>query len=557
MAVLLILFLSAVAAFEATSKTQSVVFGKSFAAEMMQVVGAIEAAIPGTEMGSFLSKITAGDFESQQRARVMAATVGVDSAMLETNPQRFIAELLEGIERFSQQSGGGSMARALQMEVLAGLGGVSLTELQGALRVAETGTAADHLRTFAGPQLTDSEREALTKEEQRVITAVDSKAAANMKDFALSLAGTHVAFTALDTVSETLRKSFYEFDGELTALARRLGLISGGMAGMNMSKEATGIGSLLAFGAGGLAAARYGGRAMRAVGQGTARAAQATGRGLGRAGRAVAGPWGRTGTVAQATRGMGPFGGINPHTGLPHNVPQTLTPRAAAGGAGKAALLGRGASRIPILGGAIAGGMEYMETGDTSRAVSTGVGAAAGGWAGAAGGAAAGAAIGSVVPIIGTAAGALIGGILGGFGGGWFGGEAGKAINDTLIDPEETQQRRAEAALTEAEALKFKGTPEELRALAEQDALAAAQLEESQKQTSYMEIIAESLGSDNPSYDGTGYARMPTPIYEERYQGRFGTDEGDAWENVYYTQSYTDAQNRIAAQTAAERGVNS
>jgi hypothetical protein len=134
---------------------------------------------------------------------------------------------------------------------------------------------------------------------------------------------------------------------------------------------------------------------------------------------------------------------------------------AGAAGAGKAV---RGVKAIPktgVLGGArgllrtapligalLGGGKsaydEYQESGNATRAASTGVGAAAGGalgaWGGAEAGAMGGAALGTLLfPGVGTAIGGALGGVggalIGGFGGSWLGGKAGKAGYDALATP--------------------------------------------------------------------------------------------------------------------------
>ena len=94
-------------------------------------------------------------------------------------------------------------------------------------------------------------------------------------------------------------------------------------------------------------------------------------------------------------------------------------------------------SRVPVIGGLVAGGLEYAEHGDASRAVAAGGGAVGGALAGAA----AGAAIGSVVPIVGTAIGGILGGIIGGLGG----EKAAKAVHDQFDDEFMHEQKMREA----------------------------------------------------------------------------------------------------------------
>jgi hypothetical protein len=111
-----------------------------------------------------------------------------------------------------------------------------------------------------------------------------------------------------------------------------------------------------------------------------------------------------------------------------------VTPKSGMLGAAGSAL-----KRAPIIGALLGGGIEgyeeYQESGNATRAVSTGAGAAAGGGLGAWGGASAGAALGAFGGPVGMAIGGLLGAIGGGIGGSWLGGKAGKGAYDMLATP--------------------------------------------------------------------------------------------------------------------------
>jgi len=120
--------------------------------------------------------------------------------------------------------------------------------------------------------------------------------------------------------------------------------------------------------------------------------------------------------------------------------------KAAAGAAGavtpKSGILGKTGSvlrRAPLIGSLLGGGLagydEYQESGNATRAASTGVGAAAGGGLGAWGGATTGAALGAFGGPVGMAIGGLLGAAVGGIGGSYLGGKAGKAGYDALATP--------------------------------------------------------------------------------------------------------------------------
>ena len=121
--------------------------------------------------------------------------------------------------------------------------------------------------------------------------------------------------------------------------------------------------------------------------------------------------------------------------------------KASALGAGKvvpkSGLMGRAAGgalrRAPLIGALLGGGYEaydeYQESGNATRAASTGVGAAAGGGLGAWGGAATGAALGAFGGPVGIAIGGLLGAAIGGYGGTMLGAKAGRGTYDALATP--------------------------------------------------------------------------------------------------------------------------
>ena len=568
---------AAVDAFAEVSKVQSLIFSKSMALEMQGVVAAMEAALPKTGLQEFAAKVMAGDSESQLGARRMAARLGVDVGLQQSDPKEFLAQLIDGISSYAAQAGSDPLGKAVNLEALGSLGGIDLSDIQAADRTSTHAgsqgmSTSDLLSTTA---LTAAEQAKADDAQQKLVTAVDAEASRNMKNFAMSLAGTSTAFTVLNTVSQTVRDSLYEVDGGLTALAKTLGGITGAKAGFNMTKTALDIGSFGAMLGGAVTLGKSlfsGARRLFGGGKGGGGGGGAGGGGAGggggsrayRAGQRVRGGanwlkgdvWGKGGNVARAGQGIGLSNALNPHTGLPHNVPQSFKsvgrmPRAM--GTAKAAF-GKGASRMPLIGGLIAGGLELAETGDKSRAAMT----AGGSMGGAMVGAATGAAIGSVVPIIGTAIGGLIGGIFGA----WGGGEAGKALNDANDPDFVARQAKQNAAEQErmAHERSFQGSPADLKAQAETDALAAASLDEQKDANKFLEVIANRIGGGEPVGQegigqGMGSAHL-APQGQETYKtlGTEGNDV-DGWENVYYLRSYNEAANRIRKQEAA-RGSN-
>ena len=113
---------------------------------------------------------------------------------------------------------------------------------------------------------------------------------------------------------------------------------------------------------------------------------------------------------------------------------------------GPAKVLGKVATKIPLVGGLLAGGIdaneEYEKSGDMKKAATVGTASAAGSMGGAVAGAAAGAVIGSVVPVVGTA----IGGVIGAIAGGYLGSKAGKTLGGAAYDIATTPALTAKSA---------------------------------------------------------------------------------------------------------------
>lgn len=108
----------------------------------------------------------------------------------------------------------------------------------------------------------------------------------------------------------------------------------------------------------------------------------------------------------------------------------------------KSGLLGKASGalrRAPLIGALLGGGFEaydeYKESGNATRAASTGVGAAAGGGLGAWGGATTGAALGAFGGPVGIAIGGLLGALAGGIGGSYLGSKAGRGVYDAVASP--------------------------------------------------------------------------------------------------------------------------
>jgi hypothetical protein len=112
---------------------------------------------------------------------------------------------------------------------------------------------------------------------------------------------------------------------------------------------------------------------------------------------------------------------------------------------GPAKVLGKVATKLPLIGGVLAGGIdaneEYEKSGNIKKAATVGTASAAGGMGGAMLGAGAGAALGTMIfPGVGTVIGGAIGGIVGGIGGSAVGKTLGGGVYDAVTTPSLTSK---------------------------------------------------------------------------------------------------------------------
>ena len=432
-------------------------------------------------------------------------------------------------------------AMASQMELMASQAGLNKTDIE-AILTQSTGRSTVELekimRSQVGSKLPTQEEIA---GEQTVVGGLSVDAAEAMKDAKIAIQGADEAFNMLSTTTEVVRTSLDAFDG---ALANAIGTMAGLSTGVQMGAQATGVMDVVSSLAditsiaADISRFRRGGGFGRLLSRGRA-APQAAAQGArGLVSRAVQGTRGLA-TRAGAAVGTGPAmatagasRGLGVATPFTRAGRELMRARSLTTGGFGGALKGV-SKKVPLLGAAIAGGLELAESGDKSRAAASAAGAGLGGW----GGAAAGAAIGTMIfPGVGTAIGGLLGGVLGA----WGGESAAKAIHDEF-DPEfvaNQQRKEQEAAQAERDAKTFKGTPEELRAEAEAMAIQQMQLDEQTRLNTNIERMIDIL--NQPGYyegervsgfgTGTFHTREAASRFDERYD--------DAWEQKAFLNAY-------------------
>jgi hypothetical protein len=543
----------AVEAFKENTRAQQNVFGTQFSQTMRDVVANIQGAMPDTGLIQAVGKITGTGFQQQMAMRTLGARVGVSAEELQADPQKALARIFKGIEadlaRFTDP-----LQRASQMEMLAAQSGLTTQDLDAILTQSQGKTAAELERIFRGDKLTDEEREKEKRGEQAIATGMSEDAATAMKDFRLAIAGADDAFGIMSEAADFAREALYGFGD---AAAQVAGDLAGMTTGVGSAARSTGL-------------ADIGSSILGVISFAADIASLRRGRvpkGGGRVGNLVKGAGSKVGTFVKGTAGkagrvLGLGGAMQTAStgrmvgglGAPGRLSQALGARAAGGqfvgkGLSKAANVGRvalkgGSKRIPILGSLVAGGLEYAESGDKSRAIAKGAGSAGGALAGAA----AGAAIGSVVPVVGTAIGGIIGGILGG-----LGGEKLAEVGHDALDPEFVAKQEAEKK-QQMQAEKFEGTPEELRNEAKAMALQQHQLDEQVKLNTNIERLISitstgPVGPDMGPGNYVGQAIFHTNQAAQNFDARYD----DKWEQIQYLNTY---RQEYAALEASRRGGN-
>jgi len=489
---------AAVAAFEANTKAQQVIFGAGIATEFQKIVGGLETLIPGGGLNALIAKAAPTTVKGLLDLDILGGMFGgaFNSEGIRDDPRRHTANFIAALARASKQIAGMTVRQGAQfIEHRFGKFGITLADIQTAnVAMNEAGSISGLIEAMRGGSIPIK-----TDEELSTSITQNSLAAANaMKNYAIEAAGLSTVQAGLAETSDFLKTSFYELNGKTSALATTMGNAATAEAALQ-SADKLGLGgikdlitNLITGGVllkGGQSLTNLlsrGGRPNIPPGNPPVPRQRPIGRGANWLRGEV---WGKGGKVANASRGIGLPNALNPATGLPHRQAQTfasVSRGTRALGAGKAALFGKGAARIPLLGAGISTALELVETGDKSRAIATGAGTALGGWGGAAAGAAAGLAFGPGAVVMSPLLG-LVGGIMGA----WGMGEAAKVVHDSIDTDFVKKQEldREEAAKVEKDAAKAQSSIRE----EELANTATAQLEVEESQVAVLEGMAVSL----------------------------------------------------------------
>ena len=443
----------AVAAFQENTRKQQVLFGDKAAGDFQGIVAGLEGLIPGGNLGELVAKAAPTSVDDLLNLDILGGMFGgaFNSQGIQEDPARHTANFIASMATAADEISTMTVRQGAQfIEQRFGKFGITLGDIQKASVATEQAGGVQGLMTAmkGGSTAIKSDEEL-----ERQISENSISAANNMKNFAIEVEGLNTVQKGLAIISDTLRTSFFDLNGETTKLAETMGLAAAGEAGLQAASKmgVGGAGSLLTGGLGGagLFAAQ---KLLKPVSLGGSAAVA----------NASAASQLRDPKTGKFVKGSGV---ANPLTQQGRAVMR------ARNAAGLTQGVAKGMSkRIPLLGGALAGGFELAETGDVSRAVSKGAGALGGTAAGAAGGAA----IGTLIfPGVGTVIGGLLGGIFGGLGG----EKAAEVVHDqfdTEFVKEQEERNKAELQAEKEATMErqARADEEEVQTRAEQLAIA-------------------------------------------------------------------------------------
>jgi hypothetical protein len=411
----------AVNAFTENTRTLKAVYGGEVGEQFQTALGSLVGTIGvgfEKEVKGLVSALAPTDFEGMRKITILGRSIGagdLSPEAMRADPAGHLVKAITALARIAQEADavhpGDEFSRGKFIEQRMVALGISINQMGIAQRLMQNAQArGQSLATFMTPGgMTDAERALDSAKAQEDITGHSQKAADALKDFAIETGATTIHYKMLQLQSELTRDALYMLeDGAVNTKRKLLGMAAAsvGVADKIM-KYVNPITDIL------MSIALFRGLRGRAAGGG--------GGGAG---------WGagfRTLPTASKTKFPG---AVHQKLGQPRGgrwVHPSQTSMATA--QGRASLgLGKGgglkslgrAARIPGIGGIIAGGLEYAENKDVSRAVTAGAAAGVGGWAGFGLGMAAGTLFGPAAVVMSP----LLG-ILGAMGGGsWLSKQA-------------------------------------------------------------------------------------------------------------------------------------
>jgi len=425
---------AAVAAFEANTKAQQVIFGGGIATEFQKIVGGLDALIPGGGMNALIAKAAPTTVKGLLDLDILGGMFGgtFNSEGIRDDPRRHTANFIAALSRASKQIAGMTVRQGAQfIEHRFGKFGITLADIQTAnVAMNEAGSISGLIAAMKGGKIPIK-----TDEELSTGITQNSIAASNaMKNWAIETAGLNTVQAGLAEVSDLLRTSFYDLKGATSELATAMGDAAAVESALQSADKLGlgGIGDVIAKLVAGGALVKGGQVLKKAFSKG--------------------GKFRKIPTPTPAPRPAGfPTPQINPKpvpkaqagfpTHLDPKAPSTKTTSKALKGLGKtASVMGKVAKVAGPASFLVGGALELAENRDVSRAVTVGVSEGAGFAGGAYAGGMAGLAFGPAAPVASPVL-ALIGGLLGA----WGVGEVGKVVHDS-IDTDFVKRQEAEKA---------------------------------------------------------------------------------------------------------------
>tara|TARA_R110000824_G_scaffold35687_4_gene111595 strand:- start:301 stop:2517 length:2217 start_codon:yes stop_codon:yes gene_type:complete len=479
---------AAVAAFEANTKAQQVIFGAGIATEFQKIVGGLATLVPGGGMNALIAKAAPTTVRGLLDLDILGGMFGgaFNSEGIRDDPRRHTANFIAALSRASEKIAGMTVRSGAQyIEHRFGKFGITLADIQTAtVAMNEAGSISGLMKAMKGGSIPIK-----TDKELFMSIAQNSLAAANaMKNAAIELGGLGTVQKGLAELAGTIEGSFYTLEGSISKLAIAMGDAAAVEAGLQ-SADKLGLGGIKDF----ITSLVTAGVLLKG-GRGAWPMLKKLGRKPPPPPRLPTPPsipGGRPPLVLDHKTGkMVPQRTPTPWP-TPLRAPQMPTPTTAPWykrlftGSSKSATVGA-TKKIPVAGAALGAVFEYGENQDISRAVTVGASEALGFWGGAAAGGSAGLAFGPYAPIASPVL-----ALLGGLSAAWGAGEVGKVVHDSIDTDFVKKQEldREEAAKVEKDAAKAQSSIRE-EELAKN---ATAQLEVEESQVTVLEGMAVSL----------------------------------------------------------------
>ena len=245
----------AVAAFEANTKKQQVLFGDDIAVDFQEIIGHMEGLGTGADFGSVIAKASPTDRDGLMNLNRLGGrdNGGFSSRTIRDDPARHTAKVFMALNKFGKQlQGMDPLAAAQHMEAILKPLGFDLSDVQKAMTAvsAAGGSEQGLVDAMKGKGPVFSNKIQTDEALQNRVTENSLEAANNLKNFAVEVNALDTVQWGLAKISSILKDSFYDLNDGTTLLAETMGLAAAGEAAIQ-SGDKMGLGGIAtAIGAG-------------------------------------------------------------------------------------------------------------------------------------------------------------------------------------------------------------------------------------------------------------------------------------------------------------------